>query len=279
MTIEETQSAQPTDAPKIRTWPRHAGFWRRLAALMIDYLVVFIPLFILVAALFSATNGGVTGSFSLRWNTCYEATLNGSNDPSASNYDWQLCRTSIFGLTVAQWVQGSPKAATQSNDSSSNSSPFVAYSLDSEGNVRSSSLDVGFVEWIALFVYLLLMEMKSGEPIGKRIMAITVRDDSDFDRVGLLARKAVRRQGMKFLGFLPMILLGAWYAFQSWGDPPEVMQEASSAEVIAAVTFGFVAMAVALIWLIWIAASILLGGNPIHDRFAETSVRVHPDRD
>lgn len=256
-------------------WPRPAGFWRRLGAFLIDYLIVLVPVFILVAALFSATNGGVTGSFSLRWNKCYAATLNAPNNPANSNYDWQWCKTSLFGLTVAQWVQGSPKAVTQSNDQSSSSPPTIEYFLDPQGSIRSAPLDIGLTEWIALFVYLVLMEMKSGKSIGKRIMAIAVHDDSDFDRVGLPARKAARRQIMKFLGLLPVPLLDAWYALQSWGDPPEAIQEASNGALIIAVA----AMLAGLIWPIWIAASIVLGENPIHDRFAETSVRTHQDQE
>lgn len=274
MTIEDVESARPSNAvgperlPKLR---RRAGFWRRLIAFLIDYLIIFVPLFVLVAAVFSLTNGGITSTFFLTWKICHGATLNEGSDLPAADYDWKLCRTSAFGLTVAQWAQGSPKIVAQSDNSSSNSSTVVVYAVDSQGNFRSPPLDVSFVQWIALFIYLLLMEKKSGSSLGKRIMSIAVHDNYDIDRTGLPSLKAFERQGAKFFGLLPAIFLQAWYAFEYWGVWPENMASVSVGTIIV----GFASASIAGIWFIWISVSIVRTGNPVHDQFAATSVRLH----
>ncbi|TIT53965.1 MAG: hypothetical protein E5W72_05735 [Mesorhizobium sp.] len=247
------------------SWPRRGGIWRRLLASFIDYLIVLIALYSLVAALFLLTDGGVKGSFWLNWRICQAGTLNGASDPSFARYDWQVCRTSIFGLTVAEWALGTVSGSL------SEGNPSVSIDLDSEGNFRPAALDLGFLELVVLASYLLVMELASGQPIGKRFMALIVNDQDDKHRIGLPVRKAVRRQLMKFLGALPMALTGSWFAFQAWGNAPGGVQDFSKLEIVGA----YDALALILIWPLWIVTSMALGGDPIHDRFAVTTVRVH----
>jgi hypothetical protein len=123
---------------------------------------------------------------------------------------------------------------------------------------------------LVLATYLFAMELKSGETIGKRVKSIKVHDQDDKSRVGLPIRKAARRQVMKFLGPLSMTLTGGWFAFRAWGTGPGVVQDFSWLEIAAACA----AFVLALIWPIWIAISIALENEPIHDRFASTTVRV-----
>ncbi|MER8742852.1 RDD family protein [Mesorhizobium sp. M1004] len=243
-------------------WPRRPGLWRRLLAALIDYLVVLIALYLLVGALFLLTDGGVKGSFWLNWKLCQEGTVHG--DPTLARYDWQVCRTSVLGLPVAKWAVGTAAGSKPGETSS------MSIDLDMQGNFRPAALNLGFLELIALASYLLIMELKSGRPIGKRFADLIVHDEDDRHRVGLPARKAVRRQFMKFLGALPIVLTGAWYAFQTWGTPAGGVQDYSSLEIVVASA----ALVSVLIWPVWIAISIALGDDPIHDRFAKTTVRI-----
>ncbi|WP_214470813.1 RDD family protein [Mesorhizobium sp. dw_380] len=243
-------------------WPRPSGIWRRLFASLIDYLIVLIALYSLIAILFLTTDGGVKGSFWLTWRTCQAATVHG--DASLAPYNWQVCRTSVFDLAVAEWAVGT-SPSSQSAETAS-----ISIDLDPRGNFRPAALNLGFLELVVLASYLLVMEWTSGQPIGKRVMAIAVHDQDDKERVGLPVRKAFRRQVMKFLGALPMTLSGGWYAFQAWGSAPGATQDFSKLEIAGA----YAALFLTLVWPIWIAISIVLGNEPIHDRFAGTTVRV-----
>lgn len=245
------------------SWPRRGGFWRRFIASFIDYLVVLIPIFALVATLFSLTDGGVKGSFWLNWRICQEGTLHGN--PSLTRYNWQVCRTSVFGLTVAEWAVGT------TSDAQTEGSSAISIDLDPLGNFRSAAMDAGFLEMLVLTTYLFLMELKSGQSLGKRVMTIMVHDQDDKSRVGLPVQKAMRRQAMKLLGPLSMALTGGWFAFRAWGNAPGVAQDFSWLEI----TGAYAAFVLALIWPIWIAISIALGNEPIHDRFAGTTVRAY----
>ncbi|AZO11070.1 MULTISPECIES: RDD family protein [unclassified Mesorhizobium] len=243
-------------------WPRRGGFWRRCFASLIDYLVVLIPVYSVVASFFLLTDGGVNGHFWLNWRICSSATVHGN--PSLEAYNWQVCRTSIFGFPVTEWAVGTPI------DTQSSAAEAVSLDLDSKGNFRPAALDLGFLELPILALYLLAMEMAAGQSVGKRALSLVVHDEYDWHRTGLSVRKAVRRQVIKFLGVVPVTLTGAWFAFQTWGSIPGPAPSYSKVEIVCA----FAAFALALIWPVWIGLSIASGNDPIHDRLADTTVRI-----
>lgn len=244
-------------------WPRLAGFWRRFFASLIDYLVVLVPLYSLAAGLFMLTDGGVKGHFWFNWQMCSSATVHGN--PTLEAYDWQMCNTSLLSFfPVAEWAVGKAK------DTRSGTIPAVSIDLDSKGNFRPTALDLGFLELPILAVYLLVMEVVSGQSVGKLAVSIVVRDEYDWHRTGLSWQKAARRGVVKFLGFVPVTLTGAWFAFQAWRSSPGFVPSYSRIEIVCA----FVAFGLALIWLIWIWFSIAWGNGPIYDRVADTTVRI-----
>lgn len=249
------------------SWPRYGGFWRRSIAALIDYLVVLVPLYALVAGLFVLTDGGVKGHFWLNWRICQPVTLHGA--PSLVRYNWQACSTSVFGLTVAEWAAGVAPAAQ------SGASSTLSIDLDSQNNFRLAALDVGFVELLVLMVYLFGMELSWGQTFGKGMMSVKVYDQNDKGRVGLPVWKAARRQVMKFLGPLSLTLTGGWFAFREWGVAPGVAPDFSWVEMVAA----YAALILSFAWPTWIGISIALGNDPIHDRFAVTTVRMFKDQD
>jgi hypothetical protein len=247
---------------KAAAWPQRPGLLRRSAAFFIDYLLVFLFLVAAVAALFRLTNGAIQGDFTLKFGACYEVDVNWNAGPSPPpEYDkWKLCNTSLLGLVTASRLVGT---------SSSTEAEFTL-PLGADGVIRDGVLDLGFLELIAFFVYVLAMDWRTGASIGKRVMAIAVYDESDRHRVGLPARKALRRSIVKFLGAVPLILVQTWYGIGAWFGTPDSAQEYSSVEYLVA--FGSLALAPA--WVSWIAMSIALDNDPIHDRYAETTVRV-----
>jgi hypothetical protein len=248
-------------------WPRRAGFWRRLWAFLIDYLVIFVALYSLVGALFLMTDGGVKGSFWLNWKTCQAANLNGMADPSLARYEWQVCSTSFFGLPVARWAAGT------STDAQSKVVSRLSLDLDSNGRFRPAALDLGFLQVLVLAAYLLVMEAAFGRSLGKGVLAIVVHDELNFHREGLSLRKATHRQMLKFAGYGPAVLAGAYFLFRTWKTDPVTGLDYSRLETAIA----FIAAVIAFIWSCWIALNIATSGEPIHDRLAETSVRVEQE--
>ncbi|CAM5409820.1 hypothetical protein MAUB1S_06966 [Mycolicibacterium aubagnense] len=252
--------ALPDDRMK---WPRYAGFWRRLAASIIDYILVLIVLLPLASLAFVSTDGEVKSLFLLRWNLCQSTTLNQTSGPSLANYEWVVCRASIFGLKTAQWAEGT--ASDQKVEPSS-----ISFDLDSNGRFRPSSLDLGFLELAILAAYFFLGEWRFGQSIGKRSLGIKIYDQDQWNRVGLPAWKSFRRQAMKFAGVAPMVLSGGWYSFRAWGGDPAMVGQFPNFEIAIA----FAVLAIAAAWPIWIMISIALGNDAIHDRFAGTTVRL-----
>jgi hypothetical protein len=144
-------------------------------------------------------------------------------------------------------------------------SETVSIKVGSEETFRLTTLDQGLLQLPALAIYLLVMEMAFGRSIGKRALVLVVYDQDHWQRRGLPLQKALRRQAIKFLGALPLVLTGAWSAFQTWGSVPGSAPSNSWLEI---------ATASALIWPLWIGISIALGHEPIHDRIAGTTVRT-----
>lgn len=235
-------------------WPRRGGFWRRFLASFIDYLVVLIPLYFLGAGLFPLTDGGVKTHFWLS-KVCGSAKVHGG--PSLKLR--QVCSSYQFSFPIADLAVGTMKATQFAKPET------VSTDLNSKGNFRPAALDLGFLRLPALAIYLLVMEMALGRSVGKRALVLVVYDENNWQRRGLPLQKAFRRQLIKFLGAVPLVMTGAWSAFQTWGSVPGPAPSYSWLEIVTAL---------ALIWPLWIGISIALGHEPIHDRIAGTTVRT-----
>lgn len=255
-------TGEGTELSAAMAWPRRGGFRRRFFAALIDYLIVLMPLVALVAVLFQLTDGGVQGHFWLLLDTCSSAKVHGS--PSFERYDWQVCRSSLFGFPVADWAAGTAK------ESQSAIRETLSFDLNSKGKFHPAALDLGFLQVPALAIYLLVTEMVFGQSVGKQALVLVVYDENNWQRRGLPLQKAFRRQAMKFLGTLPLVLTGAWSAFQTLGGVRGAAPSYSWLE------FGpaFVVVGLALVWPAWIGISIAMGHEPIHDRVAGTTVRT-----
>jgi len=232
-------------------WPRRGGLWRRLLALVIDYFVVLIPLYILVVGVVLVAGGGVKGHFS-------EVCRSGKGHGGLLPERWQVCESYNLDIPVADWAVGKANMAQFAK-------PETVSIKGSNDTFRLTALDQGFLQLPALAIYLLVMEMALGRSVGKRALVLVVYDENDWQRRGLPLQKAFRRQLIKFLGAIPLVLTGAWSAFQTWGSVPGPAPSYFWLEIVTAL---------ALIWPLWIGISIALGYEPIHDRMAGTTVRT-----
>lgn len=233
-------------------WPRRGGIWRRFLALVIDYLVVIIPLYFLVAGLFVVAGGGVKDHFV---EICRSGKVHGGLLPERR----QVCKSYNFDVPVADWAVEKAKMAQLAK------SETVSIKVGSEETFRLTTLDQGFLQLPALAIYLLVMEMAFGQSVGKRALVLVVYDQDHWQRRGLPLQKAFHRQLIKFLGAFPLVLTGAWSAFQTWGSVPTPAPSYSWLEIVTTL---------ALVWPAWIGISIASGHEPIHDRIAGTTVRT-----
>jgi hypothetical protein len=240
------------DVATAMAWPRRGGLWRRFLALVIDYLVVIIPLYFLVAGLFLVAGGGVKDHFV---EICRSGKVHGGLLPER----WQVCKSYNFDFPVADWAVGKAKMDQFAK------SETVSIKVGSEETFRLTALNQGLLQLPALAIYLLVMEMAFGRSVGKRALVLVVYDKDNWQRRGLSLEKAFRRQLVKFLGAFPLVLTGAWSAFQSWGSVATPALSYSWVEVVTTLT---------LIWPLWIGISIAFGQEPIHDRIAGTTVRT-----
>jgi len=244
-------------------WPRRGGLWRRFLASVIDYLVVLISLYFLVAGLAMLTDGGVKGDFGLSFEVCRSFTVHGV-PPS----ERKVCKSSLLGFSV------SDRAVAKAKEPQFAKPESVSINPNAKGNLRPVALDLSFLDLPALAIYFLVIEMTLGQSVGKRALVLVVYDEHNWQTRGLPLQKAFRRQLIKFLGVFPLVLIRAWSAFQTWVSFPGPTPSYSWWEAVPALVAAGFALGLALIWPLWIGISIALGHEPIHDRIAGTTVRT-----
>jgi uncharacterized RDD family membrane protein YckC len=237
-----------------------AGFWRRLAAAIIDAMIIAVPIQILVVFLFSLTNGAIQFHNGITYKDCshkIEITqlphdlqpLPPQNPTSAF-----VCRTTLFGLTTAETLT----VARVTKNGNVTHSETASYALGKDGLPRVAiSLD----GWAALliFIYLVASETVFGKTLGKRFLGIRVVDHNAPTAVGIPIKKAISRHLLIWAGALPMLFVILVF------NPRSEINE--SIFPWLAVT-GFVFM----IWAVWNVVLAARKHDPIYDRVSRTSV-------
>jgi len=256
--------------PQEGMWSRpRAGFWRRLGALLCDAALVLIPLQVVVAILFSQTNGWVQGSFGFKTTVCSPVgQLPDGLQPAPPDgfNSIQDCRTSLFGL-----VNGRALIVAKTTVSGhAKTSFFRNYPLDAEGRPREGIFDVTWIAILSLLAYMVCMEWRSGETFGKRATGIRVVDAENPARIGIPFGRALLRQIAMYGGVLPFLVL----------EISVVILVSDAAQLEAIMTSApytllmIVAGVVGLAWAIWILVSLARKRDPIYDRLAKTTVVV-----
>ena len=240
---------------------RRAGFWRRFAALLIDSLIVLIPLQILVAVLFAYTNGAVQGNFGFVINVCGPVSPipTGLQPPPPEGANQAtLCSSSFFGFETARLLT----VATVTTTGNNTSSVFQTYGVSADGNVRDDVFDADTVAYIVLLAYLVWMEFRQGQTLGKRLLSIRVVALSNPAKIGVPLGKALKRYAVMLLGVWIMIvaLLLVWFLSGSLENAVSWMP--------VLIAGGLISVA----WMLWIVVSVARKTDPIHDRLAGTAV-------
>ena len=158
---------------------------------------------------------------------------------------------------------------------------------------------------------MIVMETRSGQSIGSRVMRIRVADTAAPGEDGIPGRKAMVRYLAMLIGFVPLLVGLVIYA--AWGGPPEgpmpgdglyqrVLELSSGTAysegtrnnwnpAVATYPLGLlgllrdgdwlseVANAAMLVWIVVLIAQAAMKRDPLYDRIAGTAVvRVSPGR-
>lgn len=239
-----------------------AGFWRRVGALIIDSIIIFLPLQILVAILFAQTNGNVHGGFFVS-TECHSVSAipDGLRPPPPPDANFaNQCKSSFFGFPTAHVLVVGVVTKT---DNITTTRSFN-YPLDASGK-PTNALDMSWIGMLVLLLYLIAMEWRSGATVGKRVLKMRVFEADNITGVGVPLSKAVIRNLAMWIGMIPALLLMIKILFFT-ADPLTAMSR--SGFWLAFV----VAFAIEVAWIIWIVVSVSRRSDPIYDRIAGTSL-------
>ena len=242
-----------------------AGFWRRLASIIIDAIVIALPFQMLAAVLFAMTAGTVqmqSGFFS--------SCENGGKDqiseqlrplaPRDSNFI-TTCRTSLFGATTGRTLT----VGRATREGNLTTTVTMSYMQDQEGTIIKGT-DIGWIFNLTLMIYLVAMIWMTGRTLGGRAVRIRVIDTANPDAGEVPLRKAIVRYLVMSIGFMPG---AAFYAYQYWskGGIADQMFTAGAFPMYAAT------VVLATLWALVLIVQIARKADPIYDRLAGTSVR------
>jgi uncharacterized RDD family membrane protein YckC len=242
-----------------------AGFWRRIAAALIDGLVVSVPIQLVVVVLFAMTNGAVQTTSGFTTKKCSRdipiAELPKGLDPpppERANHA-EICRTSFFGLETARRLT----VSRTTQDGIVKKTFSYSYMLDAGGRpINGTSLD--WVVVLALATYLIALEHRLGKTVGKGALGLRVADTLDMERIGIPLRKAVIRNVMIWSWAFPMLIV-LLVGLLLTGDMEGLLDGSFFTWFTAA---GLLSLA----WLLWMVIQIGCKLDPAYDRIAGTAV-------
>lgn len=196
-----------------------AGFLRRLFALSIDSIIISGLCQLVVASLFVATSGQIQMHGDFTYTNC--TTLDKIPDgltpapPAGSNLARE-CNMFFIGAQTAKILQvgHSTKEGTIAKTGSQN------YMIDRDSH-PNNGVSVDWLAMLALIVYLIVMETRTGATLGSRAMRIRVIDVAAPAGPSVPLRKIVLRYLVMLLGLIPA-LAGLLVYFGLFGSLDEV---------------------------------------------------------
>lgn len=257
---------------------RRAGFWRRVAAAVVDFLVVIVPLQLLLATAFAATGGGIQGDFGLTWTSCsapsddVRSLLMGGvlriSDPRVSPV---ACTTRFAGLPTRvqlALVRGGREEASGSQDES----PRLAMIAVDADLLPSRPLTVS---WLPLPIYAIVIASlwaMTGKTLGARLFRFRVVALAAPARPGIGDRAAWKR--ILYWFTVNGILTGPLYVLMTLGAIGlGAIFVGPDGTVRAEVFWGIVALVPLQFGVgLWMLVDIVRRRDPIYDRLAGTAV-------
>jgi hypothetical protein len=239
-----------------------AGFWRRLWATLIDWIVVVFPFQLVAAILFAVTAGWVQMNSGF-YQTCIPVTtIPEALDPPPphdSNFA-QVCQTRFFGATTGAVLT----VGRITREGNMTTNVHRGYMLDAGGTpIHGTSIDN--IVGLAFLVYLVAMIWNNGRTLGARIVKVRVVDVARPGTPGVPLRKTIIRYLAMAIGAVPAL---AVLIFQrvTVGDDADAMFTATF------FNWFVVAGVLALIWLFALIVQIANRTDPFYDRLAGTAV-------
>jgi hypothetical protein len=229
-------------------------------------LLICVPIQIIVAALYPATNGRIQISSGIVYKVCNIRVPLASlptelNPPPPAGATYAvICHSSFFAWETARWLT----VGRETTEGIVTKTFTIDYPLDRDNNLTP----VHSVDWVALlviFLYLVTFEYRFGSTFGKNLLGLRVIDTREGERRGIPLGAAIVRNLLLWIGAYPMVIvflgaaaLGALNAesFFSGGLFTWFM------------TAGFLGLAL----YAWILITIARKCDPIYDAMASTAV-------
>jgi hypothetical protein len=243
-----------------------AGFWRRAIALAVDALIILIPAQLLVAVLFSLTNGEIQGKFGIEAVQCVETAVPpGLNTAISNPTSVTDCRRSLLGLDTSRVLI----VSRITKGDIVTKGVQEGFWLDADGQLTDRpGHDVGWAAFLLLFCYLLFFEIRTGAGLGKRLMSIRVADARIPGEVGVPIAKAVGRYLLILAGFVPLLLVQALFLWRN--RDIDALDRLAGSPLYLSSSYG--AAFLAFLWLLWMVIAVCRKRDPINDRLAGTVV-------
>jgi uncharacterized RDD family membrane protein YckC len=248
-----------------------AGFWRRLFAIVVDYIIISLPFQIVVAILFAHTSGHVQMTGGLAYQRCTAASTLPARlepPPPAGSNSAVECSFYFFGIQTARVIN----VGRITKEGATTSRVSQGYMLDRDGH-PVAGMTVDWVAALALVAYLIAMETGAGATLGNRVTRTRVVDvrAPGIRRVPL--SKVMARYLMMVAGLSPMLAVVIAANFLLYGF----------ADAAAGSSF-FILLRVAgilvFVWAIIIFIQVVRKRDPLYDKFAGTAVvRDIPGKD
>jgi uncharacterized RDD family membrane protein YckC len=251
--MADAESPQPT---------MRAGFWRRVLAISIDLALIALVATVAGVLLFGPTNGRVRIGGALidvtRCSSVDPQQILLANPPLFHITNARRCTKSFFGLVHDRTLQ----IAEVTRSGTITYTRSMTYPVDVDGRVVQAFYIDSLI--LVLFVgYVLLLEWRFGQTLGKRIMHIRVQS---LGGGPISFAQAVKRSVIRFLPWLLLLLL---LVLLSMFGANFLFAFASSATIW-------------ILWLVVVVTALLYVVNfvqttrgrqlPWHDRWAATEV-------
>jgi uncharacterized RDD family membrane protein YckC len=251
--MADAETPQPT---------MRAGFWRRALAILIDLALITLIVTVAGVLLFGLTDGRVRISVALidvtRCSNVDPQRLVLANPPPFHITDARRCTKSFLGLVHDRTLQ--VDEVTRSGTITYRRG--MTYPVDADGRVVQASY-IDTLIFVLFVGYVLWLEWRFGQTLGKRIMHIRVQSlgggPIDF-------AQAVKRSVIRFLPWpvllLPIVLLSAFGANVFFAFVPGAVLW----------ILALVAIVAALIYAVNFVQTTRRRELPWHDRWAATEV-------
>lgn len=246
---------------------RRAGFWRRFGSFLVDGAIILLPLEVVVAILFSMTDGRIQGQFGLNVLGCQALTQlpPGLQTQITNPNSAAKCAFGLPGLPTANVLV----VSRSEKDGALTTTVSESFWLDAEGEL---AVEAGYdVTWIALLIFLAYMvacEVRGGRTIGDRAVRTRVVDSAHPEVVGIPFARSIGRRVAMMIGTIPaaIVLTPVFY----------YRYDAAALAAYTATPFyryGMIASVfIGLVWFLFIVIAIVRKKDPIYDRIVRTAV-------